>query len=247
MPFKVFLVILEMFLSMALVFVFLYIFTSIVSSNPEMKEMIQRAFGEIFESLKSRRRERRVKVPSKEVVKATLEVPVIRYFPRVKPSDSLVASAFISISVAYFVFVYGLSLPLQWLSRLFVYTVTAYLTLYGLVCLGEYFYVRYKEQENYAFDVLKSAVSLMLVPWLILANIFTEQLQVLTVDVEAVEKEGASSIFRHIKAIPIPSEYIPLAKMLTILVLVVIIIDIAIMVIRYVRITPRTEYLPALY
>jgi len=87
--------------------------------------------------------------------------------------------------------------------------------------------------------ILKSLVPFVFVPWLILSNIFTTDIQLLTLDIELFKKEDYENILNYVEIIPIPSEYIPLAKLITLLLLIVIIVNAIVVLLRYSRTIPR--------
>jgi len=229
--FKVSIMIVELVASIALATLLLYLIMSFISSNPEVMKALRDAFMGVFEHFKEKQiatKKREKKAVMREYRKTKVEMT--------SPWGYIMATIFAYI-LAYIIYVNGTHLPLNWLMMMLIYTMTLALVFSASINFIYFFYVLYYENRNYALDTLKSLTPLIFTPWLLLANIFTEDIQVVVVDPEKFE--SCSNILESLIVTPIPPEYIILAKLLTILILIAIVVGCVIVILKYVRTIPR--------
>lgn len=232
----------NMIVSITLTILFLYVFMSFISSNPDLKEMFRNFLKDIFGEQKIKRKEKKEKVKSFE---KKFEEKVREYTSKIKSvgiSASLsLIGGIIAFIIAYVIYIYVFTLPFNWLMRMLTLTFIFYLTADGILNIGHFFYISYTEKKSYTINVLSSMISLIFVPWLISANIFTEEIQILTFSIKMFEKEDFTNFLNYLRVIPIPPEYIFLAKLLTLLLLIVVIINAIIVLLRYTRTAPKKQ------
>jgi len=231
----------DMIVSMLLTILFLYIFMSFISSNPDLKEMFYKFLRDIFGPVKTERKQRKEKIVKieKKIEKIKEQVSKIT-----STSVSAVLNLFggmIAFIAAYVIYIYGFRLPFNWLMQLLIYMMILYLLIRGSLNLANYIYISYTERRSYSFNVVKSMVSLIFVPWFVLANIFTEEIQILILDPLIFKNSDYQNLLNYIKIILLPSDYIFLAKLLTLLILIIIIVDAVIILLKYTRTTPKKE------
>ena len=229
----------SMLVSITLTILFLYVFMSFISSNPDLKEMFRNFLKDIFG-------EQKIKRKSKiESIEKKFEEKVREYTSKMKsvgiPASLNLIGGILAFIVAYFIYIYVFTLPFNWLMQILILILIFYLVVDGILSIGHFFYISYTEKKSYTINVVSSIISLMFVPWLILANIFTEQIQILFIDIKMFENEDFGNFLKYLRVIPIPSEYVFLAKLLTLLVLVVAIVNAVIILLKYARTAPRKE------
>jgi len=232
----------SMMVSITLTILFLYVFMSFISSNPDLKEIFQNFLKDIFGEQKIERREKKKKVKSFE---KKFEEKVREYTSKIKsvgiPASLSLIGGMIAFIVAYIIYIHLFTLPFNWLMRMFILVLILYLVADGILSVSHFFYISYIEKKSYTINVVSSIISLIFVPWLILANIFTEEIQIPIIDIKMFENKDYGNFLKYLRVIPIPPEYIFLAKLLTLLMLIVIIVETVIVLLKYARTTPRKE------
>lgn len=237
--FDIFSTFVNMIVSITLTILFLYVFMSFISSNPDLKEMFCNFLKDIFGEQKTKRKEKAKSFEKK------FEEKVREYTSKIKSvgiSASLsLIGGIIAFIIAYIIYIYVFTLPFNWLMRMLLLTFILYLIADGILNIGHFFYISYTEKKSYTINVLSSMISLIFVPWLISANIFTEEIQILIFSIQMFEKEDFTNFLNYLRVIPIPPEYIFLAKLLTLLLLMVVIINAIIVLLRYTRTAPKKQ------
>ena len=230
----------EMLLAIILTIIFLYIIMSFFSSNPDLKEMLRKLLEDIFgKTCKPCREKTRTKIERRiRDFESRIREIKIRISTPISAIPSLIAGI-CQIIIAYLIYLYGFAMPFNWLMQLLLFSLIINLTACAFINIGDYFYASYSGRKSYLAGVLKSLASFVFVPWLILSNIFTNDLQLLIIDVELFKNEDYENLFNYIRIIPIPPEYIPLAKLITLLLLIVIIVHSIVVLLRYSRTMPR--------
>ncbi len=238
---KITVIFLEMGISIILAILMLYILMSFVSSNPDLKEAIREIIADIFGARKTHEHD----VEEKKKARRKMVARPRETLPReAKPhAVPYLISSVATFILSYVIYIYGMSLGFNWLMMFLVETLVVLLAFSGAISLIHFFYVLYYEEKSFALETLHSLTPLFLVPWLLLANIFTEDIQIIIVDTAKLENES-SNIFEALKIAPIPSEYIILAKLLTIILLIAIIVGEILVILRYARTMPRKEQNP---
>ena len=117
------------------------------------------------------------------------------------------------------------------------YTLVIELAISSAINIIAYFYISYRGESSFLIEISKKLIQFILIPWLLIANIFTEDIQIPLFKEEFFDNPS----FKGIVLIKIPAEYIPLAKLLTILLIVVLIVDSIIAYLKYVRTMPKKE------
>ena len=229
----------EMLASILLTIIFLYIVMSFFSSNPDLKEMLRNFLKDLFGETekKPKRKDIKLEVKAKDFETRIREIGQKLAQPMLAFPTLLIG--FTQFILSYIIYIYGFALEFNWLMQLLLYSLIIYLLTCSLINIAHYFYISYTEKKSYLVGILKSLVPFVFVPWLILSNIFTTDIQLLTLDIELFKKEDYENILNYVEIIPIPSEYIPLAKLITLLLLIVIIVNAIVVLLRYSRTIPR--------
>jgi len=232
----------EMLLAIILTIILLYIVMSFFSSNPDLKEMLRKLLEDVFGKPCKLCKEK----TGLRIEKTVRDFETRRREMRIQISTPISAIPSLLIGIcqiilAYLIYLYGFAMPFNWLMQLLLFSLIINLTACAFINIGDYFYAGYSGKRSYLASMLKSLASFVFVPWLILSNIFTDDLQLLTIDVELFRNEDYENLFNYIRIIPIPPEYIPLAKLITLLLLIVIIVNIIITLLRYSRTIPRAR------
>ena len=230
--FRISVMVVEMIASLTLSIFLLYLSFSFISSNPDIVGALKEAISSIFEH-----REKEYKKP-KETIKPKIRARPRKIGDRASPWPYIVTSIFAYI-FAYMIYIYGTGLPFNWLMTVLIYTMVLALLFSGSISFIYFFYVLYHEARNYVLDTIKSLTPLSFIPWLLLANIFTEDIQILMINTEVIENGG--SILEAMSIIALPSEYIILAKLLTVLLLIAIVAGCIVVILKYVRTIPRKK------
>nr|MDO8044151.1 hypothetical protein [Candidatus Baldrarchaeota archaeon] len=232
----------NMMVSIALTILFLYVFMSFISSNPDLKEMFRSFLKDIFGEKKTGRKEKEKKIKSFE---KKIEEKVRRCKSKIKSigtsASSSLIGGIIAFIVAYVIYIYLFTLPFNWLMQIFILVLIFYIIADGILSISHFFYISYTEKKSYTINVVSSIISLIFVPWLILANIFTEEIQIPIIDIKIFETEDYGNFLKYLRVIPIPPEYIFLAKLLTLLLLIVVIVNAIIVLLRYTRTAPKKQ------
>ena len=216
----------EMIVALVLTVTFLYIAMSFISSNPDIKREFIKAFKEFFGEpieREEKRREKARKIKIKEEKR-----PIAGLY---------LLSAVITIIVAYVIYLSTLELNYTWLMKFLCYTLVIELAISSAINIIAYFYISYKGESSFLIEISKKLIQFILIPWLLIANIFTEDIQIPLFKEEFFDNPS----FKGIVLIKIPAEYIPLAKLLTILLIVVLIVDSIIAYLKYVRTMPKEK------
>jgi len=238
----------EMLLSITFIILGLYVLMSIVSSNPDLKKgflKIMKDLGlEIRREVERAKKRTEVRIAKPREVterpKRFEEIEYLQPFPRAiaySPSILLVFKSFVALFMAYMVFMVSI-LPFNQLMKFFLYILSTYLILIAVIDLVEYFYEKYTETRSYLADTVKSVLGFMFLPWLLIAAIFTEQIQLIIIPTEYLVK-GYFDLLRYGVIITIPQEYLPLAKIIIIVAIIAIIVDGLIAILKYVRTAPK--------
>ncbi len=250
---KIILTFVEMIIGISVTILMLYLVMSFLSSNPDLRKMFLDFVKEIFGPEK-KKKEKKIKEKPAEYVPEKAAKPDYkervklfkerRILPHTPPILSLIGGI-LAIIIAYIVIVYSTRFLFSWLMELFNYSLGIYFILIGIIELGNYIYVSYTEKRSYLVNVLKTLISFIFIPWLMLANIYTEQIQIPFIDLTR-EYIDMHELISSIKLIYLPSEYIMLAKLLTILFVSIIIVNGIITWIKYVKTSPRRRALEIL-
>ena len=229
----------NMLVSVALTILFLYVFMSFISSNPDLKEMFCNFLKDIFGEQKTKRKEKAKSFEKK------IEEKVRKCKSKIKSvgitASSSLIGGIIAFIVAYVIYIYLFTLPFNWLMQIFILVLIFYIIADGILSISHFFYISYTEKKSYTINVVSSIISLIFVPWLILANIFTEEIQIPIIDIKIFETEDYGNFLKYLRVIPIPPEYIFLAKLLTLLLLIVVIVNAIIVLLRYTRTAPKKQ------
>ena len=84
-------------------------------------------------------------------------------------------------------------------------------------------------------------LSLIFVPWFFIANIYAEDIQIVVIDLETLGECGTECIIEGLSVIPIPPEYIILAKIVTLIILIAIIVGFVITMLKCLRTKPKEQ------
>jgi len=207
--------------------IFLYIAFSVISSNPEWKDMVLDTIHRFLESLRFPEK-KKTSPPEKEKI-----------YRHSSPWGRLVSAILLTI-IAYVVYLYGSMLSLNWLMTYFLYTLTIFIAVVAIFDYVYFFYILYYERESYLLNTIRNLFSLIFVPWFFIANIYTEDIQIITFDYNP-EKKTFEDFIGSIRLMEIPPEYIILAKIVTLLILLSIIIGLIITILKYVRTQPSQK------
>ena len=210
--------------SIFLTVVFLYVAMSIISEYPELKEKFKTTMEESFGFLlrkKSPRSEEKIISKKKH-----------------SPWGNLLSAVFSTI-IAYVVLLYGLKLHLNLLMGLFLYLVVTYIVAVAIIDYAHFFYILYNDKKSYTLEVIRSILVVIFVPWFFIANIYPENIQIFAADFDALENDNFHSFLDSITLVSLPSEYILLAKIITLMILIAIIVGSVITMLKYARTRPR--------
>ncbi len=217
-------------ISMIAILIFTYLVFLVISNIPEVKEAFKRILDEILswfglsprEYRKGPRKVRIKQVRRPERYAFVKREPLISVeVPRVKVASSFVAGTKVAlglflIAIAYWIYLLPTKLSLNDLTSLCFVSLTVFLTLRSILIISEGLYELYTERKSKVVGVLSSVTWFVFIPVLILINLYTEQLQVPKV----TRTDGLQVTF-----ILIPSEYIPLVRILCLIILILIIVD----------------------
>jgi len=211
--------------SIFLTVVFLYVAMSIISEYPELKEKFKTTMEESFGFLL---RKKSLKGSEEKIVSKKKH----------SPWSSLLSAVFLTI-IAYMVLLYGLKLHLNWLMSLFLYLVVTYISVVAIIDYAHFFYILYNDKKSYTLEVIRSVLIVMFAPWFFIANIYPENIQIFVVDFDALENDNIHAFLDSITLVSLPSEYILLAKIITLIILIAIIVGSVITMLKYARTRPR--------
>lgn len=157
--------IVDMLISLVVMILALYLAFSFIGSNPEIKEYVKQVMRNItaffFES------------PRKEEKQepAVFEPKTVSAWPKL-------ASAVFNTFLGYLIYYYLFPLNFNWLMQLLLYSILASFILAAVIDYIHYFYIKSSGARNYLLDTLSDLEALILIPWLFLANLFPEYLQI---------------------------------------------------------------------
>ncbi len=245
----------ELLFSIGITILLLYVVMSFFSSNPEFKSMLQDLLKDIFGEPKKAEK-KRVKEKKTELETRRKEKPKIKETPRERRTKAsgikltrvsafdraiTLIAGIIYIIFAYALFISTFYLNYNWLSNNFITSTLIYLGASAIVSISHYFYMTYTDKKSYLVSVLDSLLGFIFIPWLIQVNIYTNELQIPYIDPEVFANENYSNILEHIELMPIPSNMILLAKMLSLLFIVIIVVDAIITILKYSRTSPKRK------
>ena len=142
----------NMMVSIALTILFLYVFMSFISSNPDLKEMFRSFLKDIFGEKKTKRKEKAKSFEKK------IEEKVRKCKSKIK-SIGITASlnligGIIAFIVAYVIYIYLFTLPFNWLMQIFILVLIFYIIADGILSISHFFYISYTEKKSYTINVV---------------------------------------------------------------------------------------------
>jgi len=243
----------ELIVSIALTILLLYVIMSFFSSNPDLKSVLQKVLREIFgepEKIKRKyfiREKKKEEIPPKKPEKPLeIKKEVKQREVRVRGVSTItrlmiLIGAIFEISLAYLFYISTYYIAFNWLSMNFIMTIIIALVLGFIVDVSHFFYIGYTDKKSYLVPVINSLVSLIFIPWLMQVNIFTADLQIPSIDPELFRREDYYNFLKYIVMIPIPSDMLLLAKMLSLLFIVIIVVNAVISILKYIRTSPKRK------
>ncbi|MHA1590178.1 MAG: HAAS signaling domain-containing protein [Candidatus Njordarchaeales archaeon] len=237
---------LEMIIIVFLWVFFLYAIMSFFSSNPDLKEMLMNLVKEflgepkreyVTEKIKPRPRtpQKSLKTTLPTGIRISEEKSAISY----KPSLFKVVSGLLWIILAYIIYVLTLTVSFNWLMSMLMALLIIYFGSLGIINITQYLYENYSEKKSYIAGPIKSTMALIFIVWLILANIYTEEIQLLIISHEEILRGNFDLTKISYSLVPLPSPYIPLIKIMAILIIIIILTDTVINWLKYLRTMPK--------
>lgn len=214
--------------SIVIVAIFLYIAFSLIGSSPELAEKVKAVFRDIMESFGLRKTKKKVEPKPKRIK-----------YKRASPWPDAF-SATLSVIIAYIAYRINTLFDFNWLMSLLIYTIIIYFAANTVLRVSSFFYVLYSGARNYIIDFVRSLMGIIFIPWLFVANMYPEELQILVPQMQYVTQDDSQTvIIKSWELMTIPNDYLLLAKLVLLIWLIMAVVGIIIVILRYVRTRPK--------